>query len=167
MDAPSRFRPARKAAVVLLASTFTGCASLPDHEPVPTVNSPDSVRVGYGTQDSRNVTGAVGSVTRDDVDGWDVKTLEEMINGRFAGVRATRRNGVISIRIRGTKSLMAGGEPLYVVDGVPLHNGASAVSGLTPRDISRIDILKDAGATAIYGSRGANGVVIITTRRTP
>ncbi len=166
MNAPSRFRRAREAAVVLLASTFTACASLPDGGPFPAVDSPDEVQIGYGTQDARDLTGAVASVTQDDLDGWDATTLEDMINGRFAGVRATRgRNGQISIRIRGTTSLMGSGEPLYVIDGMPLYAGASAVSALNPRDILRIDILKDAGATAIYGSRGANGVVIITTRR--
>jgi TonB-dependent SusC/RagA subfamily outer membrane receptor len=126
------------------------------------------VQVGYGTQDRANLTGAVSSVTADDVDASSVTRLEDLINGRFAGVQAERgRDGRISIRIRGSSTLMGSDEPLFVINGIPMHDGGSAFSALNPSDIARIDILKDAGATAIYGSRGANGVVMVTTKRAP
>jgi len=76
--------------------------------------------------------------------------------------------GDVSLRIRGTRSLHGDNEPLLVIDGVPAHGAiGAALAGLVPRDIARIDVLKDAGSTAIYGIQGANGVILITTKRAP
>ena len=125
----------------------------------------EEVSVGYGTQTRDRVTGSVASVTADEVDG-PVTRVEEMLQGRFAGVTVRRLpGGGLSVRIRGTGSLSASNEPLYVVDGVVLPPSPSGgIYGIAPGDIAKIEVLKDAAATAIYGSRGANGVVVITTK---
>jgi TonB-linked SusC/RagA family outer membrane protein len=146
----------------------------------------DVVVVGYGTTTERNNTGAVSTITSQTIAQQPVSNPLEALQGRLAGVQVTPASGFggspLSVRIRGNNSLLAGNDPLYVVDGVPypaapLNNfsafgafgqGASydsPLNSINPGDILRIDILKDADATAIYGSRGANGVVLITTKK--
>lgn len=125
------------------------------------------VVVGYGVQKKSDVTGAMASVSADELMARPVNNAFEAMQGKAAGVDITsnQRPGEIgSIRIRGNRSLNASNTPLYVVDGVPLMS-ASGIETLNPRDIESIDILKDASATAIYGSRGANGVIIVTTKQ--
>ncbi|GAC1369124.1 MAG: TonB-dependent receptor [Hymenobacter sp.] len=126
----------------------------------------DVVVVGYGTQRKRDLTGAVGSVTAEQVAQTPIAHPEEILQGRVSGVQVTQTNsepgGNVSIRIRGTNSINSGNEPLFVVDGFP---GAGDLNSINPSDIESIEVLKDASATAIYGSRGANGVVIITTKK--
>lgn len=125
------------------------------------------VVVGYGTQKKSDVTGAVASVSAEALTNRPVNNAIEALQGKAAGVdiKSSERPGTIgSVRIRGNRSLSASNSPLYVVDGVPLMS-ASAIETLNPRDIESIDILKDASATAIYGSRGANGVIIVTTKQ--
>lgn len=142
------------------------------------------VVIGYGTQEKRDATGAVASVKAEDFNGGVIASPEQLIQGRAAGVQITQASGEpgagINIRIRGTSSVRSGNNPLFVIDGVPLAGdnvsgggtdvGAGSSSAknplnfLNPNDIASIDILKDASATAIYGSRGANGVVLITTK---
>ena len=125
------------------------------------------VVVGYGVQKKSDVTGAMASVSGEELNARPVNNALEALQGKAAGVDITtnERPGQLgSIRIRGERSLSAGNSPLYVVDGVPLMS-ASAIETLNPRDIETIDILKDASATAIYGSRGANGVVLVTTKQ--
>jgi len=127
----------------------------------------DLVVVGYGTQKKSDVTGAVSHIGSDELQTRPVNNAFEALQGKAAGVDITsnERPGTVgSIRIRGERSLTASNDPLYVVDGVPLMS-ASGIETLNPRDIESIDILKDASATAIYGSRGANGVVIVTTKQ--
>ena len=127
----------------------------------------DVVVVGYGVQKKSDVTGAMASVSTEELNARPVNNALEALQGKAAGVDITtnERPGQLgSIRIRGERSLTAGNAPLYVVDGVPLMS-ASAIETLNPRDIETIDILKDASATAIYGSRGANGVVLVTTKQ--
>ena len=124
------------------------------------------VVVGYGVQRKSDVTGALTRVGEKELNSKPVSNAFEALQGKAAGVDITssERPGTIgSIMIRGTRSLNASSEPLYVVDGVPLQSGG--IEALNPRDIESIDILKDASSTAIYGSRGANGVVLITTKR--
>ena len=124
------------------------------------------VVVGYGVQKKSDVTGAMASVGAEDLSSRPVNNAFEALQGKAAGVDITtnERPGEIGdIRIRGNRSLTASNSPLYVVDGVPLMS-ESSIETLNPRDIESIDILKDASATAIYGSRGANGVVIVTTK---
>ncbi len=124
------------------------------------------VLIGYGTQRKRDLTGSVTSIAAKDLDETPVTRPDQMIQGRAAGVQVIQTNaapgGNISIRIRGTNSINSSNEPLFVVDGFP---GAGDLNTINPSDIESIEILKDASATAIYGSRGANGVVLITTRR--
>lgn len=125
------------------------------------------VVVGYGTQKKSDVTGAVETVDAEELMTQPVSNALEALQGKAAGVDITssQRPGTVgSIRIRGNRSLTASNSPLYVVDGVPLMS-SSGIETLNPRDIESIDVLKDASATAIYGSRGANGVVIVTTKQ--
>lgn len=127
----------------------------------------DLVVVGYGVQKKTDVTGALSHISAEELESRPVNNAFEALQGKAAGVDITssERPGTIgSIRIRGERSLSASNEPLYVVDGVPIMS-ASGIETINPRDIESIDILKDASATAIYGSRGANGVVIITTKQ--
>ena len=144
----------------------------------------DVVVVGYGEQDEKDVTGAVTKISAEDFNGGVITSPEQLIQGRAAGVQITSASGEpgagVNIRIRGTSSVRAGNNPLFVVDGVPLSGDDVTASGdgqglgasssrnplnfLNPNDIADITVLKDASATAIYGSRGANGVVIITTK---
>jgi len=141
------------------------------------------VAIGYGTTTAKDATGAVSSVRSEDFNKGFVASPEQLIQGRSAGVQITTSSGepgaAISINIRGTSSVRSGNNPLYVVDGVALSGDDVSPGGdesfggstarnplnfLNPDDIKDISILKDASATAIYGSRGANGVVIITTK---
>ena len=127
----------------------------------------DLVVVGYGVQKKSDVTGALSHISAEELESRPVSNAFEALQGKAAGVDITsaERPGTIgSIRIRGERSLTASNDPLYVVDGVPIMS-ASGIETINPRDIESIDILKDASATAIYGSRGANGVVIITTKQ--
>ena len=124
------------------------------------------VVVGYGVQRKSDVTGALTRVGEKELNTKPVSNAFEALQGKAAGVDITtsERPGTVgSISIRGTRSISASSAPLYVVDGVPLQAGG--IETLTPRDIESIDILKDASSTAIYGSRGANGVVLVTTKR--
>ncbi len=132
------------------------------------------VVVGYGTQRREDVTGSIASVTAKEIATTPVTGLDQAMQGRAAGVQVSQNSGApggsVSIRIRGTGTVTGSAEPLYVVDGIPFYSDADGSNGnllntINPNDIASIDILKDASATAIYGSRGANGVVIITTKR--
>jgi TonB-linked SusC/RagA family outer membrane protein len=144
------------------------------------------VAVGYGTLRRRDVTGSVSSVNTEALRTTPVASLDQVLQGAAAGVQVTSASatpgGGISIRVRGTASITGNSEPLYVIDGFPVENDPEAASPgdggrvtasvapnplsvLNPNDIESIEVLKDASATAIYGSRGANGVVIITTKR--
>jgi TonB-dependent SusC/RagA subfamily outer membrane receptor len=112
-------------------------------------------------------TGAVGVVDGDEFQGRPAVHIEELIEGQVAGVQVVHHaGGGISFRIRGTGSINSDNEPLYVVDGMPVHVAPGrGLDWLNPGDIQRIEILKDASTTSMYGVRGANGVVVITTRR--
>jgi TonB-dependent SusC/RagA subfamily outer membrane receptor len=109
---------------------------------------------------------ADGGTTVRDVAGEEGKTLESLFVGRFAGVTVTRAGGGLQIRIRGgNNSLLASNGPLYVVDGTPLSGGGDGILFLNPHDIERIEILKNPADVALYGFRGTNGVIKITTTR--
>jgi TonB-linked SusC/RagA family outer membrane protein len=122
------------------------------------------VVVGYGTVKKSNLTGSVSSIAGDDLKQVPVATVGESLTGRVAGVQVTTTEGSpdaeVRIRVRGGASLTQDSAPLYIVDGFPVNS----ISDLSSSDIQSIDVLKDASSTAIYGSRGANGVVIITTK---
>jgi TonB-linked SusC/RagA family outer membrane protein len=131
-----------------------------------TVELEKVVVVGYGTQAKRDVTGAVGSVSAEQIAQQPTTNVVEAIKGKVPGVdiisTGYKPGDGIQIRIRGTRSLKASNDPLYVLDGVPMAGG---IGDLNPGDIESIEILKDASATAIYGSRGANGVVLVTSKK--
>ncbi len=152
----------------------------------------DVVVIGYGTQKRKDVNSAISSISTKDIENLKVASFDQMMQGKAAGVVVNSNSGEpgsnVSVRIRGVSSLTGTNEPLYVIDGVPISGDArnSSTSGrnaqgdsnfsnngnitqsplalINPSDIESIDILKDASATAIYGSRGANGVVIVTTK---
>ena len=131
------------------------------------------VVMGYGTQSKRDVTGAVKSVKSESFNRGIINAPEQLLQGKVAGVNVTSASGepgsAINITIRGTGSLRAQSTPLFVIDGVALDNnstgGGNPLNFLNPQDIESIDVLKDASATAIYGSRGSNGVVLVTTKK--
>jgi TonB-dependent SusC/RagA subfamily outer membrane receptor len=155
-----------EAAGALAIAAVTACAG---KAPPPEVRAPEEeVSLGYGTQSRATNTGSVSSIVPTETDRHYTQ-IEDLLVGRAPGLEVIRTaNGDVSLRIRGSRSFYASDEPLIVVDGVPLESSAglrTALAGLTPQDIARIDVLKDAGSTAIYGSRGANGVIVITTRR--
>lgn len=124
------------------------------------------VVVGYGVAKKRDLTGSVSQVTTEELEAVPVFNVEQALKGRAAGVRVTNNSGApnsrVQVHIRGGNSMIGDNSPLYVVDGFPITGG---LQFLNPSDIESMDILKDASSTAIYGSRGANGVVIITTKR--
>jgi len=139
----------------------------------------DVVVVGYGTQKRKDLVSAVSSVKGRDIENLPVATAQSLIQGRASGVQVVQNSGApgsgVTVRIRGTTSINAGNDPLYIVDGVPVESGTlagislsgsqtSALSAISADDIETMEILKDAGALAIYGSRAANGVVLITTK---
>jgi TonB-linked SusC/RagA family outer membrane protein len=124
------------------------------------------VVVGYGTQKKSDVTGSVASVTSEELEDKAVTSVEQALEGRVAGVSVTTTGGgaepSMSFQIRGQNSILASNDPLVVVDGIPYDGGLSEIN---PNDIASINVLKDASAAAIYGSRGANGVVLVTTKK--
>lgn len=125
----------------------------------------DVVVVGYGTQKKGNVTGAIAKITDKQIDERPITRVEQALQGQLAGVQVRNNSGSpgsdITVNVRGAASISGSSAPLYVVDGVPLDN----LSGINPADIASIDVLKDASSAAIYGSRGSNGVVLVTTKR--
>jgi len=131
------------------------------------------VVVGYGTQSRRDVTGAVKSVKSEAFNKGIINAPEQLLQGKVAGVNVTSASGepggILGITVRGPGGVRTGSTPLFVVDGLALDNsstgGGNPLNFLNPQDIESIDVLKDASATAIYGSRGANGVILITTKR--
>ncbi|MCB0594372.1 MAG: TonB-dependent receptor [Phaeodactylibacter sp.] len=145
------------------------------------------VVIGYGTQKKSDLTGAVSSVSGDELRSSITTNIDQALQGRVAGVQVTQNSGqpggAASIRIRGSNSITGSSEPLYVIDGIPFQGDGASVAGfdwaggangqnrvnplstINPNDIVSIEVLKDASATAIYGARAANGVVLITTKR--
>lgn len=135
--------------VALLATFQAGCARSTSATPEEPAPKPDA------------------QVTADEIARGPNATIEQVLMGRFPGVLVSRTtDGGISVRIRGTTSFLGSNEPLYVLDGVPMPAGVNGVlSGLSPYDIETIEVLKDAVSMTMYGIRGANGVIVITTKR--
>ncbi len=131
------------------------------------------VVVGYGTQNKKDVTGAVKSVRAESFNKGIVNTPQQLLQGKVAGVNVTSVSGepgtIQGITVRGPGGIRTGSTPLFVIDGFPLDNsgtgGGDPLNFINPQDIESMDVLKDASATAIYGSRGANGVILITTKK--
>ena len=141
---------------------------------------PEVVVTGYGTSSRANLSSSVSSVTAAEVANTPLAGIDAALQGRAAGVQVTQNAGNpgvgITVRIRGSASISASNQPLYVIDGVPMlrddfsqldvgGQDVTAVTGINPDEIESIDVLKDAAAAAIYGSRGSNGVIMITTKR--
>lgn len=130
------------------------------------------VVIGYGIRQKKDITGAVSSMSSRQIEDQPIVSLDQAMIAQMAGVQVTQATGApgggASVRIRGAGSLTAGNEPLYVVDGFPVTNDFdqrnNPLNTINPNDIADIQVLKDASATAIYGSRGSNGVVLITTK---
>lgn len=124
------------------------------------------VVTGYGTQKKSQVTGAISSISNKQITELPIMNARQALQGRAAGVDVTQAGSkpgsAPQIRIRGRRSFNASNDPLYVVDGIPLSSG---IDDINPQDITSMEVLKDASSTAIYGARGANGVVIVTTNR--
>lgn len=144
-------------------------------------NLSEVVVMGYGTVKKSDLTASVSSIKGDVIKEFPVTSIDQALQGRVAGVQITQSSsapgGGLSVRVRGSNSILSGSEPLYVIDGLPIYpdnsaigtggnrQAASALAMLNPNDIESIEVLKDASGTSIYGSRGANGVVMITTKR--
>ncbi len=134
------------------------------------------VVVGYGTQRKKDLTSSISKIKGGDIQSLVAPSFESLLAGRATGVQITSATGIIGeapkLRIRGTASISSGTDPLYVLDGMPIYAGdaggyanANALGDINPADIESLEILKDGAATAIYGSRAANGVVLITTKK--
>ena len=136
------------------------------------------VVVGYGTQSRRDLTGNVATVAGREIASLPVQSFDQALQGRAPGVNITTPNGVLNnppiIRVRGVNSISLSSQPLIVIDGIPTYTGNQSAVGsvpnnplanLNPDDIESMDVLKDASATAIYGSRAAAGVILVTTKR--
>jgi TonB-dependent starch-binding outer membrane protein SusC len=144
-------------------------------------NLEEVIVVGYGTVKKSDLTGSVSSIKSDSYRDMPLTSVEQGLQARAAGVQVTQSSsapgGGLSVRVRGANSLISGSEPLYVIDGLPIYpdnnsfgtggdrQSKNALASLNPNDIESIEVLKDASATSIYGSRGSNGVVLITTKR--
>jgi TonB-dependent SusC/RagA subfamily outer membrane receptor len=141
--------PCRRTVLLAAAFVLFGCgkAALPEEDATPRPGDP-------------NVA------TADQWSGQNAASTEELLAGRFPGVQVYRVPGGIAVRIRGGTSLHGNDQPLYVVDGMTIEPGpGGALTGLNPADIEKIEVLKDIGSTSMYGGRGANGVIVIKTRR--
>ena len=146
-----------------------------------TIGLEEVVAIGYGVQNKRDVVGSISKVGSEDIAGKQIVSFEQALQGQAAGVSVTQGTGMAGsgsvVRIRGMASINASGDPLYVVDGIPISQdmfGLNAttwgmnpnpLSSINPNDIESIEVLKDAAASGIYGSRGSNGVIIITTKK--
>jgi TonB-linked SusC/RagA family outer membrane protein len=174
----------------VLVFSFIGMLSqeqtIGNRETIDVQLSPDSrqlsevVVVGYGTEQQKLITGSIGVVKSDAIKDLPVSTVDGMLQGQAAGVQVLQNSGTpgggMSVRVRGTTSISGSGQPLYVIDGIPLTTGdyaqvgyegqgINALSDLNPNDIESMSVLKDAATAAIYGARASNGVVLITTKR--
>jgi TonB-dependent SusC/RagA subfamily outer membrane receptor len=140
-------------------------------------NLDEVVVTGFGTQRKRDVTTSIATIGGDKIKNVPVQSFEQALSGKAAGVNVTMPNGVLGnppiVRVRGVNTISGGSSPLIVIDGVPVFSGDistnlsanNALGNLNPADIEDVQVLKDAAAAAIYGSRAANGVMLITTKK--
>jgi TonB-dependent starch-binding outer membrane protein SusC len=157
-------RTVRGLGLLFVVVAAAGCYRATSRELTPAEMA--DLGIGTSTQAASQPVGAVATV--DLSQARQVARIEDLFAGRVAGVVAVRLpNGRLSVRIRGSHSMIANDEPLYVVDGLPISasNVDAVLAGIDPRDVARIDVLKDAGSTSMYGARGTSGVIVITTKR--
>ena len=141
-----------------------GTATMPDAQPTPQ----DQADRGYGEPPEDQVAGAVASLKSEEESGGHFATMVDMLRGRVAGLQIGESpSGEITVRIRGDQSLYFNKEPLLVVNGVPVppYSFSTTLRTMNPQDVQSIQVLKDVGSTAIYGSRGAHGVILISLKR--
>lgn len=173
-DAQGRYRitlPPNATTLVFTSASFLafeqaiGSSSTIDTELQLDAKSLEIVVIGYQSVRRKDVLASIASIGAKDLKDIPINSAAEALNGRLAGVTATTSEGspdaTVRVRIRGGMSITGSNDPLYIIDGVQVESGLSTIS---PQDIQTIDVLKDAAATAIYGARGANGVIIITTK---
>lgn len=151
-----------------------GSSDVMNFQLVPSAQLEEVLVIGYGSVKKEDATGSVNAVNSEDFNGGAIVSPEQLIAGKVAGVQITSNGGEpgggVSIRIRGGTSVSASNDPLFVIDGIPIDNegvasGRNPLNFLNPSEIESYTVLKDASAAAIYGSRGANGVIIITTKK--
>ena len=153
------------AGALLLAALAAACGPGRSTAPTGGPEDEDRVRTGYGTERRATSTASVSSLAGEGMPDRSGASLADLLD-RVPGVDVTRLGGTgFTVRIRGTRTLSGGGEPLYVVDGTP--RPAGALDAVIPSIVVRIDVLKDAASLAVYGARGANGVILITTEDAP
>jgi TonB-dependent SusC/RagA subfamily outer membrane receptor len=150
-------------ALLALAAACSHGHTSPPAEPV--ADPGDEISTGYGTEPRATTTASVSSVTQEEIHDRHAASLQELLE-RLPGVDVVKGgNGAFSVRVRGIRSMNGDNEPLFVVDGVPRTSAGftGALEAISPSTIARIDVLKDAASLAMYGTRGANGVIVITT----
>ena len=184
-DSEGRYSLSVPASATTLVFSFVGYDSRVGSESVinaslkvNTTGLDEVVVVGYGTQSRRDLTGNVASISGKEISTAPIQSFDQALQGRASGVNITTPNGVLNnppvIRIRGVNSITLSSSPLFVIDGIPAFSGNSSAVGsvpnnplgnVNPNDIESIEVLKDASATAIYGSRAAGGVILVTTKK--
>jgi TonB-dependent starch-binding outer membrane protein SusC len=156
-------RPVRLAAFHALLLGLAACGAARGARTVPALERGEQ---GYGSTLRGEATGGTTSLSGEELTAQRVNNVEELLDGRVPGLLVTRTGGALSVRVRGVRSFLGNNEPLVVIDGIPMNapTVSQALSGLAPQSVARIDVLKDAGSTAAFGSRGANGVILVTTK---
>jgi TonB-dependent SusC/RagA subfamily outer membrane receptor len=159
--------PVLSAIALAAMLVFTGCASSNSSRDETAQNDENqTVDMGYGEVDKDRMTESVATIDNTDPNLVQPRSIADLLRGRVAGVTVEEGpGGSIRVRIRGQRSFMGGNDPLYVIDGMVINTSDGILSGINPMDIESISVLKDASATAAYGSRGANGVIVIKTKR--
>ena len=156
--------PIRRLTYIIVVVGSMGLLGCSTTNPTTSVEA-EKISNGYTTQDRSSSTSAVSKVTPSQDEKDYARDFADLIDGHAAGVQVFRSNGGVRILIRGPNSINLSSAPLYIVDGMPISPGPNGTVPISPQDVESINVLKDAGATAIYGSRGANGVIVIETRK--
>jgi TonB-dependent SusC/RagA subfamily outer membrane receptor len=159
------YRPFLNGLLSVSLLLLVGCSSSNQSIQKKSAND-DRVDIGYGRIDKSSVAGSVTTIDGADARAKGARSLADMLRGRVAGVVVTEGpGGSLKVRIRGARSFKGNNDPLFVLDGMPLMNVTDGMLyDLNPEDIESISVLKDIGSTSLYGMRGANGVILITTR---
>lgn len=148
--------------VLALGGGLVGCAA---SSPETAAEEPErTVNVGYGTQSADDVAGATDTLRPEEQDRDTATNLSDLLDGRTAGVRVKQTANGIEVTVRGPTTINGGTAPLYVLDGMPIDPRPNGTVPVNPRDVESITVLKDAASSSIYGSRGANGVIVIETK---
>ena len=160
------FRGGTWLSVLLLAVLLAACTGTREASDEPQPEGEPAAQSAYGPISQKQSAGSISSVIVRDNEGHSYAHVEQLLIGRVPGLRVLRTpDGGYRLQIRGQSTFLGSEDPLIVVDGMPMLEARSALRSISPSDVARIDVLKDAGTTAIYGVRGANGVILITTKR--